>query len=120
MEQQIDLADHVLVIASPAYKQRAGADADEAVGRGVQYEARLLRNLFYQHQQDLNRFLPVVLPGGSARDLPAFLTPATTTVYRVAEFSLAGAEPLLRLLLDRPEEIEPELDVANRRCPMSP
>jgi hypothetical protein len=29
----------------------------------VQYEARLIRDLFYRDQTDLGRFLPVVLPG---------------------------------------------------------
>jgi hypothetical protein len=48
MEEQADAADHILVIASPAYKHRAGPAADPDTGRGVQYEARLLRNRFYQ------------------------------------------------------------------------
>ncbi len=109
MEEQVDAADHILVIASPAYRRRAGPGADPGEGRGVQYEARLLRNLFYQHQQDLDRFLPVVLPGGSAEDLPGFLTPAIATVYRVTGFTVAGAEPLLRLLLGMAAEVEPGL-----------
>jgi hypothetical protein len=40
MEEQVAAADHVLVIASPAYKQRAGHEAEPDQGRGVQYEAR--------------------------------------------------------------------------------
>jgi hypothetical protein len=109
MEEQIDAADHVLVIASPAYGRRAGADAGPDDGAGVQYEARLLRNLFYQQQKDLSRFIPVVLPGGSPKDLPAFLTPAIATVYRLSELTVPGAEALLRLLLNRPAEVEPDL-----------
>jgi hypothetical protein len=48
MEQQVAEANHILIVASPAYKTRAGYDADPDVGRGVQYEARLIRNLFYR------------------------------------------------------------------------
>ena len=96
MEQQVAEADHILIVASPAYKTRAGYDADPDVGRGVQYEARLIRNLFYRNQADLGRFLPVVLPGGSIDNVPAFLTPATSTVYRVPEFTVPGAEALMR------------------------
>ena len=97
MEQQVAEADRVLVVASPAYKQRAGHKADPDEGRGVQYEARLIRNLFYRNQSDLSRFLPIVLPGGSIDDVPDFLTPAITTVYRLSEFTVAGAESLLRI-----------------------
>lgn len=65
MEEQVEEADHILVIASPAYQRRAGHDAEPDEGRGVQCEARLIRNLFYQDQRALQRFLPVVLPGDS-------------------------------------------------------
>jgi hypothetical protein len=109
MEEQVAAADHILVIASPAYKQRAGADADPGEGRGVQYEARLIRNLFYKNQSDLQRFLPVVLPGGDLVDVPDFLTPAIATVYRVSAFTIAGAETLLRVLHGLPSEVQPEL-----------
>src|SRR4051812_38751220 len=53
MEEQVTAADHILVIASPAYKERAGHAAEPSQGRGVQYEARLVRNLFCASQNDL-------------------------------------------------------------------
>jgi hypothetical protein len=37
-----------------------------------------------------------VLPGGSTEDVPTFLSPAITTVYRVSAFTVPGAESLLR------------------------
>ena len=91
MEQQVAEADRILIVASPAYRQRAGHEADPGVGRGVQYEARLIRDLFYRNQSDLGRFLPVVLPGGSLDDVPEFLTPSVATVYRVSAFTVTGA-----------------------------
>ena len=109
MERQVAEADHILIIASPAYKRRAGHEADPAEGRGVQYEARLIRDLFYRDQSDLGRFIPVVLPGGSVDDVPGFLTPATTTVYKISGFTVAGAKPLLRVLHGRPGEVPPPL-----------
>ena len=60
---EVAAADYILVVASPAYKLRAGAAADPAEGWGVQYEARLIRDMFYRDQSRLQRFLPVVLPG---------------------------------------------------------
>ena len=112
MERQVREADHVLVIASAAYRERAEDESGPEVGRGVQWEARLIRNAFYADQRALDRFVPVVLPGQSTAGVPDFLAPATSTVYTVSEFSVVGAEPLLRLLLGRPEETEPPLGAA--------
>src|SRR5690349_10730307 len=107
MEQQVAEADRILIVASPAYQQRAGYDADPAVGRGAQWEARLIRDLYHRNQFDGGRFLPIVLPGGSIDDVPGFLTPATSTVYRVSDFSVTGAEALLQVIHHPPGEGPP-------------
>jgi SEFIR domain/NB-ARC domain len=112
MEEQVAAADRILVVASPAYKQRAGHEADPDQGRGVQYEARMIRNLFYANQSDLQRFLPVVLPGGSTDDVPTFLSPAIATVYQVSAFTVLGAESLLRVLHGLPGEVQPTIGPA--------
>lgn len=79
IEQEVAEADWILIVASPAYRRQASYNADASDRRGVLYEARLIRDLFYHDQSRLGRFLPVVLPGGRIDDDPAFLTPATTT-----------------------------------------
>lgn len=109
MADQIRDADFILVVASQAYRRRAQGQASADDGRGVQWEARLIRDAFYAQQDQLNRFVPVVLPGHTVADIPDFLAPATTTTYYVADFSPSGLEPLLRLLFDQPEEVEPPL-----------
>lgn len=109
MERQLRLADHILVIASAAYRERAEGESGPDVGRGVQWEARLIRDAFYRDQEALDRFVPVVLPSQSREGVPGFLAPATCTVYTVTAFTVAGATSLLRLLLNQPEEIEPPL-----------
>jgi len=109
MAEQIREADHVLIIASPAYKVRAEGRAGPEQGRGVQWEARLIRDAFYRDQSALQRFVPVVLPGGRVEDVPDFLAPSSCTVYRVSGFDTAGGEELLRLLLAQPAETEPPL-----------
>jgi hypothetical protein len=109
MMEQVREADCVLVVASPAYKRRAEGRAAAEEGRGVQFEAALIRNAFYKDQHALDRFVPVVLTGQSVDDVPDFLNPATSTVYRVLEFTVAGAEALLRLLTAQPAEVEPAL-----------
>ena len=55
MTRQVRDADRVLVVASPDYKRRAEGDAGPGEGRGVQWEARLIRD----------RLLPTSTPGCS-------------------------------------------------------
>jgi hypothetical protein len=48
------------------------------------------------------KLLPVVLPGGSASDIPPFLQPQTADHYLVEEMTVAGAEDLLRVITGQP------------------
>jgi tetratricopeptide (TPR) repeat protein len=114
MADQIREADHVLVIASRAYRHRAEGRGGSGTGRGVQWEARLIRDLFYADQRSLDRFLPVVLPGQSVAGVPDFLAPATSTVYTVSDLTTAGAEELLRLLTGQPAITAPPMGPAPR------
>ena len=110
MTREVRDADYVLVAASAAYKRRAEGDAEPHEGRGVQWEARLIEDLFYQDQKaGLRRFVPVVLPGSSAQDIPLWLAPAVATYYQVTECTVAGAEALLRLLTGQPGVVMPPL-----------
>ena len=84
MAREIRDADRIVVVASPEYKRRAEGDAGPEEGRGVQWEARLIRDRIYADQEaGLQLVLPVVLPGCSADDLPSWLTPAAATQYVV-------------------------------------
>jgi hypothetical protein len=47
MTREVRDADRVLVIASAAYKERAEGDAGPGEGHGVQWEARLIRELLH-------------------------------------------------------------------------
>ena len=108
MTRQVRDADRVLVVASPEYKRRAEGDAGPAEGRGVQWEARLIRDRFYADQEaGLRLVLPVVLPGCSAGDLPLWLAPASATYYEVGGYTVAGAEKLLRALTGQWWDREP-------------
>ena len=110
MTREVRDAGRVLVIASPEYRKRAEGDAGPAEGRGVQWEARLIRDLFYADQEaGLQRFVPVVLPGCSSDDIPLWLARAWAASYRVSEYTVAGAEKLLRLLTGQTGELMPPL-----------
>jgi hypothetical protein len=109
MGRQLREADYVLVIASPGYRRGAEGRGAAHEERGVQWEARLIRDAFYADPQAVSRFVPVVLPGQSVAGVPDFLGPATSTVYPVSDFTVEGAEPLLRLLTNQPEILRPPL-----------
>lgn len=110
MTQEIRDAAYVLVVASPAYKQRAEGDAGPGEGRGAQWEARLIRDRIYADQErGLRQVLPVVLPGGSAADIPLWLAPQAATRYEIDEYTVAGAEAQLRVLTGQPWEVTPPL-----------
>ena len=89
-------ADFILVIASPAYKRRADGTAASDEGRGVQFEAAIIRdNLIRDLRRETERILPVVLPGQSVADIPTFLGGYATTRFEIREFSEKGVAPLL-------------------------
>ena len=110
MMEQLRAADFVLVVASAAYRRRAEGQESAEVGRGVQFEAMLIRDAFYKDQKmGPARFLPVVLPGQDVEGIPAFLSPYAGTHYRVDSFDLAGLEKLVRVLTGQAAEVPPEL-----------
>ncbi len=107
MLEQVRDADHVLVVASPAYRRRADGLAVADEGRGVQWEAALIRDAVYRDRAaGLRRFLPVLLPGATVDEIPLFMNPTATTHYLVTDFSVAGAERLLRVLSAQPYEVD--------------
>lgn len=106
MLRQVREADFVLVIASPAYRRRGHGDAHADEGRGVQWEAALIREEYYYNRQvALQKYLPVLLPGRSTDDTPDWLGPNTGTSYRITEFTVGGAEDLIRTLTHQPSEV---------------
>ncbi len=112
MLAEVRASDHVLVIASPEYRRRSEGQAAADDGRGVQFEAALIRDELYRDRTaGLAKFLPVLLPGRTAEDVPAFLGPYSTTHYAIRGISDAdaGMERLLRVLTGQPFEIEPPL-----------
>src|SRR3954465_2643957 len=65
MSEQVRQAQFILAVASPEYRRRAEGRAEAEVGRGVQYEAALLREILYEDRtRSLSRILPGVRRGG--------------------------------------------------------
>ncbi|MER5262753.1 SAV_2336 N-terminal domain-related protein [Actinosynnema sp. NPDC002837] len=110
--EQITAADFVVVVASPALRTTRENGLIEQI---------LLRREDLSSYQALHsrRILPVVLPGGSVDDIPAFLRPHTSTHYRLTEFTPEAVEDLVRALIGQPPSTEarspllPALDTSN-------
>ena len=110
MERQLAEADFVAVVASPEYRRRAGPYPPADQGHGVRWEGRMLRDRVYDDPDwAIAHVVPVVLPGRSADELPEFLRPRSETWFSVSEFTLSGAEKLLRFITGQPYETEPPL-----------
>jgi nucleoside phosphorylase len=110
VEQYRD-SDFVLVVASPEYRRRAEGAVDAPTeGRGVQYEAAILREEYFRDRAAARRkVLVVVLPGRSLTEAPRFVQPHSVTHYVVTAFTPDGAEDLLRALTGQPAHQRPPL-----------
>lgn len=120
MSEEIRAAAFVIVVASPAYRERAEHRGDVTVGRGVRWESRQLQERLYRDWEDgFGKIVPVVLPGGRIEDLPDWVLPFSGTNYTIREFSSDAADALLRLLTGQPLHTEPELGQVRVRPPRS-
>jgi hypothetical protein len=112
IEEQLAAADFVLVVASPSYRSRALRESVDPFGRGVEFEASLLRDLMYGDRRKWSgRVLPVVFEGGRRSDVPDFLSPESGTIYFVSDFSRGGLEGLLRVITGQYAERTPPLGI---------
>ncbi len=106
--KQVRDADFVLVVASPAYKRRAEGSVEPSDGRGVQFEAALLRDLLIQDRW-VHKVLPVVLPGRTVDEIPAFLQPHAAGCYVVDSLTMDGIDELYRIITGQSRHHPPSL-----------
>ncbi len=97
MERQIEQRDFTLIVCTETYRRRFMDDETAAVGRGVVWEARILRNLLYADTERHGRIVPVLFESGDGAFVP--------TVFRGHFYDVSddrGFESLLRHLLREP------------------
>lgn len=108
--EQITTADFVVVMASPMCRMVGNGEIENTQRRGLQSEMSLLRELLHADRATwLRRLLPVVLPGGTVSDIPLFLQPQTADHYLVADFTVPGAEDLLRVITGQTPYLRPAI-----------
>jgi hypothetical protein len=117
--EQLDKADFVLAIASPAFRARGDGQAPADEGRGAQFEGALLRNTMMRDRNaGLRKILPVVLPGNKIDDIPEFLLPYSATRYVIERLTPDGIIDLRRALTGQPRHPLPPL--GPRPAPLPP
>jgi len=99
MTREIVAADRVLMVVSPRYRARFEAEAPIGDGRGVEIEAKIIREeITRDPAASLRKFVPVLLPGADVEDIPRMLQPYSATHYRVPELGVDGITDVVRLL----------------------
>jgi hypothetical protein len=110
MYHQIRDADVVLLIASAEYKRRADGDAAPTEGTGVQFEGLQVRDAFLANPTaGRAKFLPVLLPGHTADEIPGWIGPHVGTRYPVTDYTIDGAGQLIYYLTGQLALPEPPL-----------
>jgi tetratricopeptide (TPR) repeat protein len=105
MRRQVDNSDFVVCICTEIYKRRIAGDEEPGVGLGARWEGHFVRQAIYEAGAQNEKFIPVLLEGASASDIPHELR--ATTYYRVT--SDDGYLRLYRRLTDQPEIERPAL-----------
>src|SRR5579863_104100 len=70
MERQIEKRDFTLMVCTESYLRRFMEDETRGVGRGVVWEARILRNLLYEDAEGHGRIIPILLSSAAAAFVP--------------------------------------------------
>jgi hypothetical protein len=107
MTHEIELADRVLIVVSDRYRKRFMRQLPLGDGRGVEIEAKIIREeLVADPDGSLRKFVPVLFPGHSVADIPKLLQPRAAAHWTVSELTARGVRELVRLLrrpLDGPD-----------------
>ncbi|RLK61754.1 SEFIR domain-containing protein [Actinokineospora cianjurensis] len=106
--REMNAADFVVVVASEVYRGVADGYATAAANLGMQCEAAILRDRL-QGNRPLwtKKILPVLLPGHGVEEIPIVFQPYGANYYKITDFTTAGMEELLRVMLDKPAYVPP-------------
>ena len=105
MDRKIETADFVLMICTPTYYRRVMGEEDPDKGHGVAWESALIYQYIYNEGTSNKRFIPVLLEGGQAADIPR---PWQGVKY-YCPMTKEGYEELYRRLTSQPLTPKPAL-----------
>ena len=113
MDRQIRDADFVLMICTPTYYRRVMGEEQPGVGHGVNWEGNLIYQHFYQDGTINTRFLPILLEGASASDIPV----PFRGVAKYRPMTEEGYEALYRRLTNQPLTPPPDIGTPKKLPP---
>nr|VFK36388.1 MAG: SEFIR domain-containing protein [Candidatus Kentron sp. SD]VFK38614.1 MAG: SEFIR domain-containing protein [Candidatus Kentron sp. SD] len=104
MTRQLREADFILCVVTPTYKKRFNDEELPGVGKGVGWEAGLIRRLLYSKKLRNNRIFPVLFEDSLAEHIPIELDGYEEFVLQ----DPSGYEDLLRKLTNQPRHLPPK------------
>jgi hypothetical protein len=82
MINELKVADYVLCLASPAYKERVENLGDPIVGRGARWEGAIITEELYEDSNTAQKkYIAVVLDKCLPEDIPDVLLPVGRSYY---------------------------------------
>jgi hypothetical protein len=102
--KEIGKARFVLMVCTETYLRRVNGEEERGKGRGVLWEARLVKQYLFDAGAN-EKFVPVLFGGGSPDHVPMEVKGSTTFELETAE----GYDALYRLLTDQPRVRPPEI-----------
>ena len=110
MEHGLRESDFILMVCTRTYFRRFIGEEEPEKGKGVRWEALLVRNFIYHDQSRNKRFIPVVFSGEELQFVPEVLSGVTS--YDLSD--AARKEALYRRLTEQPEVVKPEVGEVDR------
>ncbi|MCP3997230.1 MAG: CHAT domain-containing protein [bacterium] len=105
MEDEIEAADFVLVVATETYERRRRGRERSAEGLGVRFEGAILSEALYDRALHNETVIPIVFAIDDRTYIPVFLR--TTTCYDLSTND--GYQALYRRLTNQPKVLKPKL-----------
>ncbi len=105
MEDGIERADFVLVVATETYARRYRGHEDPGKGLGAQWEGEVITQAFYEGGGRNSKFIAVIFEPDDKQHIPSVLRGFTW--HHVGD--AAGYETLYRRLTGQPEVVKPEV-----------
>jgi hypothetical protein len=114
-EAEIEKARFVVMVCTAAYRRRVTRKERPGKGKGVLWEARLIRQYLYEADSVSDKFVPVLFANGTSEHVPMLVRGATR--YRVD--TPEGYDGLLRLLTSQPLAPKPPVGPRKLLAPQS-
>lgn len=105
MEEQIQIADYVLVVCTETYLRRVTGKEADGVGLGATWEGAIITQSLYESQGRNEKFIPVVLDDSDIAHIPTWIRSAT----RYNPTTQSGYDDLYRHLTSQPKVAVPQL-----------